>query len=64
MEGADRKGEPAGKSVDATVVRVVDGDTAQMELDDGGEEGVRFIGVDTPESVAPGQPVECFGKKA
>jgi micrococcal nuclease len=62
--GRDRRGEPAGKSVDATVVRVVDGDTAQMEFDNGGEEGVRFIGVDTPESVAPGQPVECFGKKA
>jgi micrococcal nuclease len=25
---------------------------------------VRFIGIDTPESVAPGQPVECFGNKA
>ena len=46
------------------MIRVVDGDTAQMQLDNGGEEGVRFIGVDTPESVAPGQPVECFGKKA
>ncbi|HYH60851.1 MAG TPA: thermonuclease family protein [Solirubrobacterales bacterium] len=52
------------KEVGAEVTRVVDGDTAQMELDGGGEEGVRFIGVDTPESVAPGQPVECFGKKA
>ena len=54
---------PAGKRADAVVVRVVDGDTAQMELG-GREEGVRFIGVDTPESVAPGQPVECFGKRA
>ncbi len=62
--GRERTGEPRGKSVEAEVVRVVDGDTAQMDLDDGGEEGVRFIGVDTPESVAPGQPVECFGKKA
>ncbi|MDX6587531.1 MAG: micrococcal nuclease [Solirubrobacterales bacterium] len=62
--GRGRQSEAAGKSVDATVVRVVDGDTAQMDLDTGGEEGVRFIGVDTPESVAPGQPVECFGKKA
>ena len=60
----DRKGEPVGKSAEAEVIRVVDGDTAQMELGGGSEEGVRFIGVDTPESVAPGQPVECFGKKA
>ena len=59
-----RKGEPAGKTADATVVRVVDGDTAEMDLNQGGTEGVRFIGVDTPESVAPGQPVECFGKQA
>jgi micrococcal nuclease len=62
--GRERKGEPAGKSMEAEVVRVVDGDTAEMALQNGSTEGVRFIGVDTPESVAPGQPVECFGKKA
>jgi len=62
--GRDRQGEPAGTSVDATVVRVVDGDTAEMELQNGGTEGVRFIGVDTAECREPGQPVECFGKKA
>ncbi len=62
--GRERRGEPAGKDTEATVVRVVDGDTAQMKLATGSEEGVRFIGVDTPESVAPGQPVECYGKKA
>ena len=62
--GRAPKGEAAGKSVSATVIRVVDGDTAEMELATGRTEGVRFIGVDTPESVAPGEPVECFGKKA
>lgn len=47
----------------APVVDVVDGDTIEVEL--GGEqEDVRYIGVDTPESVAPGQPVECFGPQA
>jgi micrococcal nuclease len=61
---ARQNGGQSGKRVGALVIRVVDGDTAQMELENGGEEGVRFIGVDTPESVAPGQPVECFGKKA
>jgi micrococcal nuclease len=45
------------------VTRVVDGDTAEVELD-GGEEDVRYIGIDTPESVAPGQPVECYGHAA
>ncbi len=59
----ERPGTP-GNRADALVTRVIDGDTAEMELDESGEEGVRFIGVDTPESVAPGQPVECFGKKA
>ncbi len=57
-------GKRAGGGTEAFVVRVVDGDTAEMELEGGRTEGVRFIGVDTPESVAPGQPVECFGKRA
>ena len=47
----------------AEVLRVVDGDTIEVLLD-GEEEDVRYIGVDTPESVAPGQPVECFGEAA
>ena len=45
------------------VVDVVDGDTIEVVLD-GVTEDVRYIGVDTPESVAPGEPVECFGKRA
>jgi micrococcal nuclease len=44
----------------ATVQRVVDGDTVVLR----GGERVRYIGVDTPESVKPGSPVECFGKAA
>lgn len=31
---------------------------------DGRREKVRYIGVDTPESVKPGSPVECFAKRA
>ncbi len=30
----------------------------------GREVDVRFIGIDTPESVAPDQPVECFAEQA
>jgi micrococcal nuclease len=45
------------------VTRVVDGDTAEISID-GREIDVRFIGIDTPETVAPGQPVECFGPQA
>ncbi len=42
------------------VQRVVDGDT--LKLDNG--ERVRLIGVDTPETVHPGKPVQYFGKEA
>ena len=45
------------------ITRVVDGDTAHVEID-GRDVTVRFIGIDTPESVAPDQPVECFGPEA
>jgi len=45
------------------VVRVVDGDTILVELG-GREEYVRYIGVDTPESVKPGEPVQCFGPES
>jgi micrococcal nuclease len=47
----------------ARVVRVVDGDTVVVESG-GHQERVRYIGVDTPESVKPGTPVQCFAKAA
>ena len=46
------------------VVRVVDGDTIKVRLDGGGTERVRYIGIDTPESVKPDTPVQCFAEKA
>ena len=45
------------------VTRVVDGDTVEARID-GRTEDVRLIGIDTPESVQPGVPVECFGPEA
>jgi micrococcal nuclease len=45
------------------VVRVVDGDTIIVRTPSG-DERVRMIGIDTPESVAPDRPVECFGPEA
>ena len=64
-EGAEsREGiGPAAEGTLVPVVDVVDGDTIEV-LFEGEEEDVRYIGVDTPESVAPGQPVECFGLEA
>lgn len=43
-----------------TVERVVDGDTFQLT----NKEKVRLIGVDTPETVKPGTPVQTYGKEA
>jgi micrococcal nuclease len=54
--------EPA-HSASAFVTRVVDGDTIEVQLG-GREEDVRYIGVDTPETVKPDSPVECFGGQA
>lgn len=47
----------------ATATRVVDGDTIVVRIK-GAEDHVRYIGVDTPETVAPGQPVQPFGPEA
>ncbi len=45
------------------VVRVVDGDTVIVKLK-GKDERVMLIGVDTPETVHPTQPVEEYGREA
>lgn len=42
------------------VMRVVDGDTIEIE----GGQKVRYIGMDTPETVDPRKPVQCFGEEA
>jgi micrococcal nuclease len=47
----------------ATVTRVVDGDTVKVRIG-GATETVRYIGMDTPETVKPNTPVQCFGKAA
>ncbi len=59
----DGPGGLSGIPLEVEVVDVVDGDTIEV-LIDGTEEDVRYIGVDTPESVKPGAPVECFGPEA
>ena len=47
----------------ATVEHVIDGDTLVVDIG-GVEEHVRLIGIDTPETVAPERPVECWGPEA
>ncbi len=46
-----------------TVVEVIDGDTVVINFD-GHHETVRLLGVDTPETVDPNRPVQCFGPEA
>jgi micrococcal nuclease len=67
--------EPPGHER-AVVTRVVDGDTIEVRITArasgpgagrarvGEVYDVRLIGIDTPESVKPGSPVECFAKEA
>jgi micrococcal nuclease len=57
---ASEEGPP---SATARVLRAVDGDTIEVQLD-GRRENVRYIGVDTPETVKPDTPVQCFGPRA
>lgn len=45
------------------VVSVVDGDTVKVSIN-GSTETIRIIGLNTPETVDPRKPVECFGKEA
>ncbi len=47
----------------AFVTRVVDGDTVVVQTA-AGQARVRYLGIDTPESVDPRRPVERFGKEA
>ena len=45
------------------VTQVIDGDTIKVTLE-GREETVRLLSIDTPETKAPGQAVECYGPEA
>lgn len=51
---------PSPVSETFKVTRVIDGDT--IEIENG--ERVRYLGVDTPETVDPRKPVQCFGVEA
>lgn len=54
---------PSSKSSSAErvlVTRVVDGDTIEIE----GGQKVRYLGINTPETVDPRKTVQCFGKES
>ena len=54
---------PDGPTTTATVVRVIDGDTIVVALR-GKQYHVRYIGMDTPESVKPDTPVQRMALEA
>jgi len=60
---SDDASEASNTGANATIDRVVDGDTI-VAIIDGQREKVRLIGIDTPETVKPDSPVECFGPEA
>lgn len=62
-EGGSGGGGVTLRGRPAVVVRVVDGDTIEADLS-GRVIAVRLIGVDTPETVHPFEPVGCFGPEA
>lgn len=62
LQGDEGTGHPTpGESGSARVERVVDGDTVILSDDLG---SARLVGLDTPETVKPDAPVQCFGPRA
>jgi len=52
-----------GSCEHGAVDRVIDGDTVDVDIN-GEIRRVRVLGIDTPETKKPGEPVECFGPEA
>lgn len=63
LVGCTPAASPPRPDGSAEIVRVLDGDTAIMQIG-GVEESVRFLGIDAPEIAHPDQPEECFGPQA
>jgi micrococcal nuclease len=55
--------QPTGTTGLYSVLSIVDGDTIKVK-DGDRSETIRLIGVDTPETVDPRKPVQCFGIEA
>ena len=52
-----------GSKTQAKVVKIVDGDTIEVEIE-GAKKTLRYIGIDTPETVDPRRSIGCFGIEA
>ncbi len=62
-DGPARGPANAAGATQGRVVKVVDGDTIHVQVG-ATREKVRYIGVDTPETVHPTKGVECYGQNA
>ena len=61
--GSDEAPGARDRELHGRVVRITDGDTIRVAL--GAKvERVRYIGIDTPEDVKPGTPVQCYARRA
>ena len=63
QEGESVASNETKSGTQGRVVSVTDGDTLKVSLN-GTVETIRVIGIDTPETVHPTKPVECFGIEA
>ena len=54
----------SGLGAIAVVIHVVDGDTVDLRFAAGSSERARLLGIDTPETVKPNTPIQCFGPEA
>jgi endonuclease YncB( thermonuclease family) len=54
---------PTGPTEIGRIVDITDGDTVRVVID-GEEHRLRYIGIDTPETVAPDIPAEAYGTEA
>jgi len=61
-DSADAKQTARSDTQSAKVTSVVDGDTIKVKIGTK-TETIRIIGIDTPETVDPRKPVQCFGKE-
>jgi micrococcal nuclease len=62
--GSERSAGRAAFPRRATIDHAVDGDTLRVRLASGDLLYVRLVGIDTPEDVKPGTPVECGSRQA
>lgn len=60
----DNEDDDSPRLIPAKAINIVDGDTLDVRFENGKEERIRLLLVDTPETKAPGKAVQPFGPEA